>query len=174
MFEFFFNALKQSKEHSKILSIEDRDIQYLKSTFDIIVHLENNFSELKIIVQNEDVTKKRAQLSLIENNLLAIKNKIEAILNDLNQIKNLEIQVKESIALNDHEQVARKYQKLHEINMSIDDILDIISQQPSVPELKEQINSTLASKINTIITDINSIVADDNQLKNVYSQLSKL
>lgn len=173
MFESLFGSV-QAEKASKLLSIEKRDIAYLKATFDIIVKLEKNFTELKELVDKGDINSKAAQLSLIENNLLQIKNKIEAIQNDVNQIKNIEARVKESIALNDQVQIENKYDKLNEINSSIDDVLEVLTHQPSIDELKQQLQATLAQKINIIISNINSMVADDNHLKEVYSQISEL
>lgn len=174
MFDSFYELFKINKKDCELNIIQKRDISYLKSTFNIITALETNFSQLKKVVQTENIEEKRSQLSMIENNLLQIKNKIEAIKTDLDQIKNIESKVKESIALNDHDQLENKYYKLNEINSAIDDLLNVIIHQPSISELKDQINSTMANKINLIISDINSIISEDNQLAEVYSQISKL
>ncbi len=170
----FEGLFRSRKKGPRILELELKDSQLTKKIFDLIVDIEAVLSDLKKAVEIDNDTAKYAKLAELENVLLRLSSKVEAIREDANLIMSIKTQNSDFIALNDDEYLRDKLENLDRISKSLDELIDLVSHRPSFEELKRYVIDYVSSRISLVIDALNNIIKDDKQLIFVYSRISDL
>ncbi len=170
----FENLFKSKKRMPRIYEIEKKDSKINKQMFDLILEVENVLNDLKDAVESDKTSAKHAKVAELENVLLRLSSKVEAVREDVNTIMSIKTQNSDFIALNDEEYLRDKLENIDRISKALDELVDLVSHRPSSEELKRYVVDYLSSRISMVVDALNKIVKDDKQLNFVYSRLADL
>ena len=162
------------KKKSFIYGLEEKDIAISREIMDLLSRVQSNLNELRTFIDANDITSINASLSELRNKFILLKSKAEAILVDVQSIMNKEIQLKNSILLNDEEYLQDKYQNLNSMVQELDSLIEIIGARPSTEELRNEYMGFMFGKLNSIIDSANKIINDDRELEHVYASIDQL
>ncbi len=159
---------------SKLLELEERDIAYANEISDLLGKTESYIKNVETSLFREDANAVKASLAELENKLLLIRSKADAIREDMKSIINKEVQNKEYIALNDDSYLEDKLNNLNKIISLIDSLTDLLVQRPSIEDLKHESMNLIKNWVNQLADSLNEVIKDDKYLDYVYNRLNEL
>jgi hypothetical protein len=168
----FFDSLFKKKP--RLYTIQLNDIDIAKEVDRLILRLQKDIDGLQTILSGDNITAKFAKMAELESSFRLIKIKLDAINNDLREIRGIEIQNKDFIYLNDEEYLTDKSSNIERMINILDRLLDLVSERPSASDLREEYLNYIKQNALQIKEAFNNIINDDKQLVNVYSKISDL
>lgn len=167
--EFFSGARKP-----EIYELELNDIVVSKEMSRIMVRVEEKLQELKDLLSKSDVVVKDAALSELENSFLKLKSKVDGVLADVKRILDIEVQNKDYLTIHDDGYLEDKYKRLELLSDVLEDLLQLISQKPSVDELRESLLKFMYERVNIMVDSVNNVINDDKHLESTYAKLTNI
>ena len=168
----FLSSLFKKKD-PELYTIQSNSIVVNKELFELIVKTEKLLDDLKRYLDEDNVALKEAKLAELENALINMKSKADALRLDVQRILDIELKHKDYILLNDDFYLKDKLARLDTMSQVIEELSDLISEKPAVNELKEMLNY-IYGRMNSLVDSINNIASDDKRLEEVYSRLKDL
>lgn len=168
----FFDSLFKKKPRLYTIQLNDMDIA--KEIDRLMVRLQKDISDLQNILSGDNLTAKFAKMAELESSFRLIKIKLDAINNDLREIKGIEIQNKDFIYLNDEDYLRDKSSNIERMINILDRLLDLVSERPSASDLREEYLDYIKQSVLQVKESFDSVINDDKQLANVYSKISDL
>lgn len=165
----FFSQLFRKNEPG-LYSIQTNSMIINKELFSLIVKTEKLLDDLKRYLDSDSVSLKEAKLAELENALLNMRSKIDALRHDVQRILDVEIKHKDYVLLNDDFYLKDKIARIDTMSQVIDELIDLIGERPAVNDLKEMM-SYIYGRINSLVDSVNNISSDDKRLEEVYSRL---
>jgi len=139
----------------------------------MIVKTEKILDELKKYLLESNMSYKEAKLAELENALLNMKAKVDALRLDVHRILDIELKHKDFILLNDDFYLKDKLARIDTMSHVLEELLDLIAERPAINELKEMLNY-IYGRMNSLVDSINNISSDDKRLEEVYSRLRSI
>ena len=168
----WFDSLLRRK--SKLYSLHINDMEIMKDLEKLLEKLKYDVASLQAILGGDNVTEKFAKMAELETSFRLMKIKIDAISKDLSDIRNIEMQNRDFIYLNDDDSLRDKIENINNISELLDRLLELVRERPSSQDLKSEYLIYIKTNVSAIEESLNSIISDDKQLETVYSRLNEL
>ena len=159
------------KPSSSLHHKEMKDVEISKQMFNLIIKIEEIMKNLKEALDKGDLLNKSAKVAELENTLMLMKSKADGLRTDVRSIMDLEVQNKDYITIHDDIFLQDKYERLGIIGDVLEELVDLLKENPTAPEFKKEFLSFIYNKLNDIIFNVNNIINDDKHLESTYSKL---
>lgn len=159
---------------SRVYSIQINDDKINKEICLLLSKLKKNITDFMNILQKNYVGNKEEKIGEIMNLFGKMSEDIKKLINDVQGIQNIELQRKDFIKINDEQFLKDKLSQLNKIKEVLDTLIDMLEQNPTDKEFKEDLLRTMIQDVNEIIEGINKILEDDKGLDSIYQGLEKM
>lgn len=162
------------KSRKSIKTVHRTDEEILEEVFDLLETLRNLVRDLNKVLVGTSVIQKDARLSEMENKLLLLKTKIDAIEDDISWIVDKEMEKKDYFTVQDEAYLEDKHGRLVSVSANLEELAELVNARPSFSELKFDLMNRIYALMNAIIDDVNAISVDDDKLEKIYNNIPNL
>lgn len=162
------------KKEPQIVQLEAHDKKLVKEMLGLVYRLESHLKDLNKIVSAQDTRGLYAKFAELENVFLLMRSKADTIKIDIREIRDIEITHRNYIAFNDADTLQDKSDNLETIMQILDELIQLVSERPTLESIKNEYLYFMSMKTNEIIDSLNKIVSDDRQLMEIYSKIKEL
>ncbi len=159
---------------SRLYALQLNDMEIMKDLEKLTNKLKSDINVLQQVLVSDNMTEKFAKLAEMESSFRIMKIKIDAIAKDLSDIRNIEMQNRDFIYLNDDDSLRDKIENINNISNILDRLLELVREKPSSQELRSEYLAYIRANVNAIEESLNSVISDDKQLESVYSKINEL
>jgi hypothetical protein len=174
-----FGAIKHIFGHKdvsneRIYNIHVNDSEISKSLYQLLKKLQDRIFVLKEHLNTPSLQQKDDDLNDIYTELLKINTDVKNLHQDITRIIDIETKYKDYFIVKDDQFLLDKKQQLLTIQQYIGNITNVITQKPSIQELREEYIQKFFQDLTQMQQSINTIIKDDDNLITIYKGLYEI
>jgi len=162
------------KKHARIFSIEINDEKIDDEIGKLVFEVERHVKELSSVIKQGDLRAKVAGQHELLKLFRGLKTRVARLREDLDRIVDLELERKQYIIIKDENFVRDKKTQLDTMTRNLDDLLEIMQEDPNGEEYQRDVMSELLKRLDSFIRALARIRRDDQVLAEIYASLDRL
>ena len=160
--------------HARLYTIEINDEKIDEEIGELLFKVERHVRELSTVVKQGDIPSKVSDQRQLLSLFTDLKREVDRIRADMDRIVDLELEKKRYIVIKDQNFVKDKRSQLDTMRRNLEDLIEILREDPSGKEYQRDVMDTLNSRLDAFIGAMARIRQDDQALAEIYASLDQL